>query len=162
MAAFLRARNNQQSWIEMETPPRGIEQCGSASTALFTDLSNDPEGKGQTDTELSLDSHWIIAPSGNGQVYWMLDTLKRNALGTIRERGEAQRSRGWCPGTAMVGITVLLEFFLSMCRTYRDSADEDGKQLGWGGVQLLPQSGCSFSLSRGWRNWRGTADILGS
>lgn len=63
----------------------------------------------------------------------MLDTL-RNALGTMMEKGEAQRLRGWCPGTAVVGITVLAEAFLSMCRMYRDSADEEGRQPGWGGI----------------------------
>lgn len=118
--------------METETLARGIDQCASASTALFTDSSNNPEGKGQTDTDPFPDSHWIIAPSGNGQVYRMFDTLRRNALGTMMEKGEAQRPRGWCPGTAMVGITVLAEAFLSMCRTYRDSVMRKGGS--WGGV----------------------------
>lgn len=48
--------------------------------------------------------------------YQMLDTLRRNALGTMMEKGEAQRARGWCPGTAVVGITVLAEAYLGMCR----------------------------------------------
>lgn len=133
MAAFLRVRTSHQSWMETETLAHGTEQWASASIALFT-VHNNPEDKRQTDTEPVPDSHWIIAPSGNGQVYQMLDTMRRNALGTIMEKGEGQRPRGWCPGTAMVGITVLAETFLSMCRMYRDSADEEGRQLGRGGI----------------------------
>lgn len=48
-------------------------------------------------------------------------------------RGEAQRPGGWYPGTAMVGITVR-EDFPSMHRMYRNSADDEGRQLEWGRI----------------------------
>lgn len=60
-AALLRARNSHESWIETETHSGMWHRAvGFSLHGLFTHSSNDdPEGKGQTDTEPSLDSHWI-------------------------------------------------------------------------------------------------------
>lgn len=79
-------------------------------------------------------------------------------MGTMMARGEAQRPGGWCPGTVMVGITVREEAFPSMCRMYRNSADDEGRPLEWGGIPGLSpvSSSVSFSLSRGWRSRRGS------
>lgn len=132
LSAMLRSCEHRKA-VRVGWRLRHQHMAAPASTPLLTDSSNDPRGQ-RAGARPFPDSLWIIAPSGNAQVCQMLNTFRRNTLGTILGRNEGQRSRGRCPGTPVVRIIVLAEVFLSMCRMCRDSTDQKGRQLGWGGT----------------------------